>query len=168
MFRSNSRHRAPKVFLVLLTLLLGQGFAAFAETEPAIHIVDAKARPTAPGAESAAIYLVLMNHGAADDSLTGLSTPIAGKAELHRTVDSGGMSKMDAVPDLVIKANDGVTFAPNGLHIMLMGLKQQLKPGDSFPLTLDFAKAGAITVTVAVQQIKIKPKAMQDMPGMKM
>jgi copper(I)-binding protein len=49
-----------------------------------------------------------------------------------------------------------------------MGLKQQLKPGDSFPLTLDFAKAGPVTVTVAVQPIKAKPKPMQDMPGMKM
>ena len=51
---------------------------------------------------------------------------------------------------------------------MLMGLKQQLQLGDSFPLTLNFAKAGPVTVTVAVQQIRGKPKDMRDMPGMKM
>jgi copper(I)-binding protein len=166
MFRSYLCRHAPRVLLLLLALFVGN--TSFAETEPTIHIVDVKARPTAPGAQTGAVYLVLMNHGAADDSLTGLSTPIAAMAELHRTVDSGGISRMDAVPDLVVKANDGVTFAPGALHIMLMGLKQQLKPGDSFPLTLNFAKAGPVTVTVAVQQIKGKPKPVQDMPGMKM
>jgi copper(I)-binding protein len=166
MFKLFSRRYAPQAFVILLTLSIGH--TAFAEPEPTIHIVDVKARPTAPGAETGAVYLVLMNHGAVDDSLTGMSTPAAETAELHRTVDSGGMSKMDAVPDLTVKSNDGVTFAPGGLHIMLMGLKQQLKPGDSFPLTLNFAKAGAVTVTVAVQPIKIKPKATPDMPGMKM
>ncbi|MDB5393822.1 MAG: hypothetical protein JWM91_1328 [Rhodospirillales bacterium] len=166
MFRSNLRRYASKAFMVLLALSMGH--PAFAGAEPTIHIVDVKARPTAPGAKTAAVYLVLVNHGVVDDSLTGLSTPIADMASLHRTVDSGGMSEMEAVPDLVVKANDGVTFAPGGLHVMLMGLKQQLKPGDTFPLTLDFAKAGAITVTVAVQSIKIKPKPMQGMPGMKM
>lgn len=164
MFRSNLR--ASAVFLSLMLSFAWQTPVAFAEAEPTIHIVDVKARPTAPGAQTAAVYLVMMNHGADDDRLTGMSTPVAEKAELHRTVDSGGMSKMDAVPDFEIKANGGVTFAPGALHIMLTGLKQQLKLGESFPLTLTFAKAGPVTVTVGVQQIKAKP--MPDMPGMKM
>ena len=49
---------------------------------------------------------------------------------------------------------------------MLTGLKQPLKLGDSFPLTLTFAKAGPVSVTVSVEAIKAKPMA--DMPGMKM
>jgi copper(I)-binding protein len=40
--------------------------------------------------------------------------------------------------------------------------------GDSFPLTLNFAKAGAVAVTVSVQQIKATAKPMANMPGMKM
>ena len=132
--------------LFLMPMLLALAASALADNAGPIHIADAKARPTAPGAETAVVYLVLMNHGAIDDSLTGLSTPIAEKAELHRSTDSGGIAKMDAVPELPVKANDGVTFAPGGLHVMLMGLKQQLQLGDSFPLTLNFAKAGPVTV----------------------
>jgi copper(I)-binding protein len=154
--------------LFLAPVLLALATTALADSAGPIHIADAKARPTAPGAETAAVYLVLMNHGAVDDSLTAISTPVADKAELHRTVDNGGMSEMDAVPDFTIKANGGVSFEPGGLHIMLMGLKQQLKIGDSFPLTLTFAKAGAVTVTASVQAIKAKPKPKTDMPGMKM
>ena len=43
---------------------------------------------------------------------------------------------------------------------MLMGLKQTLKQGDNFPVTLKFAKAGQVTATVIVQ------KAGATMPGM--
>jgi len=150
-------------FLFLLTLLAFAG-PALAQESP-IHVADAKARPTAPGG-TGVVYMIVMNHGTADDVLTGLSSPVADKAEMHRTTDTDGMSHMEAVADLPVKAMEAVTFAPGGLHVMLTGLKQSLKLGDSFPLTLSFAKAGAVTVMVSVQQIKAKPMA--DMPGMKM
>ncbi len=131
-------------FILLLLIPLALAFPAFADGAGPIHIADAKARPTAPGATTGVVYMVVMNHGTADDVITGLSTPAADKAEMHRSVNENGVMRMDAVGDL------------------------PLKLGDSFPLTLNFAKAGAVTVTVAVQQIKVAPKAMQDMPGMKM
>jgi len=152
-----------KFLLPMLMLLAGPAFA----DESPIHVADAKARPTAPGG-TGVVYMLVMNHGAADDDLTGLSTPIADKAEMHRTTDMNGMSHMEAVADLPVKANGAVDFGPGGLHVMLMGLKQPLKIGDSFPLTLTFAKAGQVTVTVSVQQIKAKAKPMDEMPGMKM
>ena len=153
-------------FLLAVPILLAVATAAFAQESP-IRVADPKARPTAPGG-TGGVYMTIFNRGGADDDLTGLSTPIAEKAEMHRTVTTNGVSHMDAVADLPIKANGSVTFAPGGLHVMLTGLKQPLKLGDSFPLTLSFAKAGAITVTVSVQQIKAAAKPMGDMPGMKM
>jgi hypothetical protein len=39
---------------------------------------------------------------------------------------------------------------------MLMGLNQPLHEGQSFPLTLDFEKAGSRTVTVAVEKAGAK------------
>jgi hypothetical protein len=151
-------------FLLSFAVLLALAAPALAQESP-IHVADAKARPTAPGG-TGVVYMIVMNHGAADDDLTGLSTPIADKAEMHRTMDMNGMSHMEAVADLPVKAMNAVTFAPGGLHVMLTGLKQPLKAGDSFPLTLTFAKAGTVTVTVSVQQIKAKPVG--NMPGMKM
>jgi copper(I)-binding protein len=152
-------------FLFLLPLLALAG-PALAQESP-IHVADAKARPTAPGG-TGVVYMIVMNHGTADDDLTGLSTPVADKAEIHRSMDMNGMSHMEAVADLPIKANGAISFAPGGLHVMLTGLKQPLKLGDSFPLTLTFAKAGPVTVNVSVQSIKGMPKPTGDMPGMKM
>jgi copper(I)-binding protein len=153
-------------FLLSFAVLLALATPALAQESP-IHVADAKARPTAPGG-TGVVYMTVMNHGAADDDLTGLSTPIADKAEMHRSMDTNGVSHMEPVADLPLKAYGAVDFGPGGLHVMLMGLKQPLKIGDSFPLTLTFAKAGQVTVTVSVQQIKAKTKPMDAMPGMKM
>ena len=152
--------------LLAVSVLLALSVTALAQESP-IHVADAKARPTAPGG-TGVVYMTVMNHGAADDDLTALSTPVADKAEMHRSMEINGVSHMEAVADLPVKANGAVDFGPGGLHVMLMGLKQPLKIGDSFPLTLTFAKAGAVTITVSVQQIKAKAKPMGDMPGMKM
>lgn len=154
------------LFLVPMMLALASG--AFAESANPIHVVDAKARPTAPGIGTGVVYMVVMNHGQTDDTITSLSTPIADKAEMHRTSNEVGVMRMDPVAELPVKANDAVIFAPNGLHVMLTGLHQPLKLGDSFPLTLNLAKAGAVTVIVDVAPVKASPKPMTDMPGMKM
>ena len=53
-----------------------------------------------------------------------------------------------------------VKFAPGGLHVMLIGLKQPLKNGDHFPLTLHFQKSGEAQLQVEVRD------APTPMPGM--
>ncbi len=57
------------------------------------------------------------------------------------------MRPVEAIP---VAAGGTVTLAPGGLHMMLIGLRQALKPGDSFPLTLRFEKAGPVETTVKV------------------
>ena len=46
-----------------------------------------------------------------------------------------------------------VTFAPGGMHLMLMGLTGKLEEGRTFPLTLSFEHAGEITVEVPVLSV---------------
>jgi len=46
-----------------------------------------------------------------------------------------------------------VTFSPGGMHIMMVGLKQPLKEGQTFPLTLTFEKAGNLDVMVSVAKV---------------
>ena len=45
-----------------------------------------------------------------------------------------------------------MTLKPGAVHVMLQGLKEPLRAGQSFPLTLDFAKAGKREVMVAVEK----------------
>ena len=121
---------------------------ALAQT-PSVQLQNAWARATAPQATSGAIYLTLDDTGA-PDRLIAAASPVAGMAQLHETIDDHGISKMRAVPVLAVMPGKPVVLTPGGLHIMLMQMKRQLKPGDQFPVTLTFEKAGTITTTVTV------------------
>jgi copper(I)-binding protein len=96
-----------------------------------------------------AVYLTITDTGP-PDTLTGVATPVAAMAGLHQSVDDNGVMKMRPVTSLPIEPGKTVTLAPGGYHVMLMDLKQPLKEGDSFPVTLSFSKAGQVTVTAIV------------------
>ena len=65
-----------------------------------------------------------------------VSSPAAGVAEVHEMAMDGSVMKMRAVPGLDLPAGKAVDLKPGGYHVMLMGLKQQLKDGETVPLTL--------------------------------
>ena len=132
------------VFAGLLTMAMA-GLAQAAD----IRVEDAWSRPAIAG-RTGVVYLTVQDTGA-PDKLTGASTPVASQAELHESFVDNGVAKMRAVQTLTIAPGKPVTLAPNGYHIMLMGLKQTLKPGDTFPVTLTFANAGAVAATVTVR-----------------
>ena len=52
---------------------------------------------------------------------------------------------------IVEAAGPGVALRPGGLHIMLVGLAQAARPGTTVPLTLQFERAGSITLELPVQ-----------------
>lgn len=97
------------------------------------------------------VYLTIIDHGAADQ-LTGVSSPLADKAELHESFSEGGVSKMRPAASLALESGKPAVLAPGGYHIMLMNLKRPLNQGDKFPITLTFANAGQMTVQVEVQK----------------
>ena len=103
-------------------------------------------------APTAAAYFVVHNKGAEDDRLLGVSTPHAGKAELHEHIHADGLMKMQQVQNVAIPAGGEVQFAPMGYHVMLFNLQQQAKDGERFPLTLTFEKAGTVEVEIAVHK----------------
>lgn len=110
--------------------------------------------PTPPGATTGAGYVdTLSNHGAADDRLVAVSSPVADRVEVHTMSMDGNVMRMRQVPDLVIPARGQVGMTPgSGYHLMLFGIRQPLKVGDRIPLTLTFARAGRIEVALQVQE----------------
>jgi len=142
--------------------------AALATASPAagsaVQVQDGWARATAAGAPSGAIYLTLTDTGAADQ-LVGVSTPVAATAEVHETTNDNGVMRMRPVKALALTPGQPVTLKPGGYHIMLMGMKQQLKPGDSFPVTLTFQHSAPVTATITVTKAGAMGPGMK-MPGM--
>lgn len=109
-------------------------------------------RATPPGAITAAGYMVLNNRGPAPDRLLGGSSPVARNVTIHQTVVSKDVSRMSATPSLPIGPGRAVVFKPGGYHLMLVGLKGPLTVGQTAPVTLNFEKAGPVTVRFTVRQ----------------
>jgi periplasmic copper chaperone A len=125
--------------------------AACQPGEPAIAVEGGWARATVAGQSGGAAYLTIVNRGS-DDRLVEVSVPRAGQAMLHGSSMEGGVMRMRHLSDgLPIPAGSTVELAPNGTHIMLMGLATPLRPGEQFPVTLRFARAGASETTIKVE-----------------
>jgi len=134
-----------RIFAILLALPISA-----VAGQPTMTIEHAWSRAAIAGREGV-IYMTITNSGV-PDSMIGVSTPVAATAQLHQTINDNGVMKMRAVPSLAIGHDQSVTLAPSGYHIMLMSLKQTLKQGDSFPVTVTFQKTGTLTATVTVEK----------------
>ncbi len=124
------------------------------EADRAIKVVGPWARATSPNAQTAAAYMVLWNRGATADRLIAADSPAAERVEIHRSVADGNRRRMVPLADgLALPPNQAETLQPGGTHLMFLGLKAGLAPGDHVLVTLSFEKAGPVTVEVAVKAI---------------
>lgn len=116
-----------------------------------VEVSDAWARATPGGAKTGAAYVTLVSP--TGDKLTGVTSSVAMKAELHEMGTEGGIMKMREVPAIDLPPGQKVTLKPGGIHIMMVGLKHPLKAGQSVPLILTFEKAGTREVSAAVAKV---------------
>lgn len=125
--------------------------------EAKIMVMDPYARASTPNSKSGAIFLELMNQGAAD-RLIGARTSAAKRTELHtHEEDANGVMKMVHIEEgFEVPAGETVMLKRGGKHVMLMGLTGPLEQGATVPLTLIFENAGEVEVEVPVD-LKRKP-----------
>ncbi len=135
-----------KIAFLLLAL---SGAALHAQT---VEVKDAWVRAAVPGQSGTGAFMsITAKEGA---TLVGVSSPLAGVAEVHEMKMENDIMRMRAVPALDLPAGKTVQLKPGGYHLMLMELKQALPKGSSVPLTLVFRdKKGAesrLTLTLPV------------------
>ena len=116
-----------------------------------LRIEAAWAWPATAGG-TAAVYLNVMNSGHMADTLVSAHTEVAETVEFHEMRMEGDVMHMQPVSQLEVPAHGQVALQPGNGHLMLIGLKRDLKPGDHFLLALHFAKDGEATLTVEVRQ----------------
>ena len=154
------------VFAILF-LLSGCSAAATKKVEstPEIKIVqgtgtmvirDTWMRPASQGANGA-IYFTIGNYGKEYDELIQLSSDAAEAIEIHVSRMSGDVMSMHHVEAMPLVAGEEVAFTPGGLHIMLVGLRQDLSTGDAITVTLQFKKHQKTIITVPVQETYSDP-----------
>ena len=137
--------------ILLASALLAASFAVADAQTSSIEVQDPWARATLGQARTGAAYLTLSATGPVADRLVSASSPVAAKTELHNHVMVGNVAQMRPVDAIEVAPGSPTLLQPGGLHIMLIDLKAPLQAGTSFPVTLTFEKASAVTVQVPVR-----------------
>lgn len=114
-----------------------------------------------------AAYVTIENTGQTPDRLVSASCACAKTVALHTMSMNGTMMEMgDAKNGFAIAPGQTITLKPGGDHIMLMGLTGHPQDGDFVDVTLNFEKAGAITLHMPVSTTPLASDS--QMSGMKM
>ena len=146
-------HWLSKTQAVLCGLLLGSVPMA----AQAVEIRDAYVRGMPPGQANTAAFLSIENNGQEDWVLVAACTDAADSVELHRHEMQGGMMAMRQVEEVRVPAGGSFRFQPGDHHIMLIGLKQALREGDSLELSLCDADKDCVTAILPVRSILNEP-----------
>jgi len=103
--------------------------------------------------EMTGVFGVLMNHTGKDITVTGGTSEVATKVELHETVAmADGSMKMRPKPGgFTINAGSMHELAPGKDHIMLIGLKRELKPGERVTISLKLSTGETLEFTAPVK-----------------
>ena len=133
-------------FTIMALLLTGLAACTTAEWAPKLSIQDPWARPAAMDVGTAAIYFTLVNEGTASDAIVGASSDAAESVRLHETQMEGDIMSMVPVLRIEVPAKGSTDLKPGGFHMMLVGLKRDLNPGDMVSVTLHFEKSDDMTV----------------------
>jgi len=123
-----------------------------AQQSAGVSVNQPFASPTMPGATVGAAYMQVVNRGRNQVVLVSATSPVAARVEFHSMSMDGNIMRMREITGgIPIPPGGTVNFVPGGMHIMLVGLKQQLAAGSTVPMTLNFNGAPSVTVQVPVQ-----------------
>ena len=140
-------------WLALAAALLVLPALAHNHEQGDIQVRHAWSRATPPGASIGVGYMEIRNRGKQADRLVAASTPAAKRVELHVTQREGDVTRMRQVESYEIPARERFVLRPGASHLMLVELARALKPGERFPMTLRFERAGEMEIELEVQEL---------------
>lgn len=112
-------------------------------------------RATVPLQQSAGAYLEIATRQ--DMRLVKAFSPLATAIEIHEMTLENNIMKMRHLKVLELPGGKTTVLKPGGTHLMLLGIKRQLKTGDAVPVTLLFEnknkKTQAIEITIPVRPL---------------
>ena len=120
--------------------------------EQQVEIKGAWVQEGPPSQTITAAFMLIENHGPDEIALLSASTDAARVVELHKMELEDGMMRMHRVDSIKIPAGGSVELKPGGYHLMVIGLKKDLKGGDEVSFTLQFSGEIRKTLKVPVKR----------------
>ena len=129
-----------------LALSLVAGAAA---AQAQIKVTDPWVRATVPQQKSTGAFMTITSP--TDARLVEARSSLTPSVEVHEMAMEKDVMKMRQVDSVALPAGKPVALTPGGFHMMLLDLKQQVKAGDTVPLTLVVEGADGKRQSVEVQ-----------------
>lgn len=126
-----------------------------------IEIEGSYARASIPNVSNSAAFFVIKNNSDKDIAITSANSDIAEKNELHTHIKENEMMKMIKIEKLVVPAKSSLELKSGGDHVMIMGLKKELKAGDEINLELSFSDGDKKKIKVPVKDLASTMHKMQ-------
>lgn len=141
-----------KMFMAALAVALSLSATAFAhDYKKGDLLIDhpwARMSPMVAG--NGVVFMTIHNHGGQTDRLVKAAATVSEKVELHTHLMEDGVMKMRQIQGIDVDPAAPAVLKPGGLHVMLINLKEPLKEGARFPVTLTFQNAGEVMVEAVV------------------
>lgn len=118
-----------------------------------VEVEEPYVRAVPAGQPNSAAFMTLVNDSMTAYKLKSASSPVAETVELHTHTNNNGVMEMRKIDEIEIPAGGKVELKPGGLHIMLIGLKQELKVGEEVEITLNYADGSSEKVEAEIKEV---------------
>ena len=136
----------------MVTLGLLASFSAFAAENMHVEILDPYVRLAPENAQNSAAFLRLKNNSDVPIVLVEANNPASKVTELQEHKHEDGVMKMVKIDSIDLIPQQETELKPGSLHIMLIGLKEPLKEGQSIDFTLKFKDETTKTFSAVVKK----------------
>lgn len=150
-----------KIIIQLFAGLLFIVTAGIAFADDGVTVEDPYVRAVPPGQKNSAAFMLLGNQGDTDVTLQQATSDAAEAVELHEHVVEDDMMVMRQVQKIDIAAGSVTALQPGGYHVMLIGLKEAIKPGDVIDIDLKFSDGTTQAIKAEVKKIDINKMGMK-------
>jgi len=121
-------------------------------------------QPASP--DVAAAYFTVANAGATPDTLAKVTTNVATTVKAMSETDHGATGSMTGLGRVTVPAHGSFRFTQGHAHLMLENPTRTLRQGDRVVMTITFARAGSVTLTLPVVGLTGPATAMPSMDTM--
>ena len=133
---------------------------AFAESSDnqnsSVQASDSYVRTVPPGQKNTGVFMTLTNVTASAKSIVNAKSSAAEIVELHTHINEDGMMRMRQIEKIDIPAKGMTILKPGGLHVMLIGLKQEIVEGKPVGITLEYENGETQEIQAIGKKLKMK------------
>lgn len=135
----------------LMASLFACSFSALSAVTDQVQVLDGFVRAVPPGQQVSAAFMTIHNDDMNDHKVVSATSPAAKTVELHTHTNDNGVMRMRQIPEINLPAGGDAILKPGGLHVMLIGLTQELTADKPVAVTIKYEDGSEKALSLPVK-----------------